>query len=249
MPFVRGPYAAPAMLAMPAFSAHPVRFGEFASSICEVALPHFWWKGSSPRAVIPLEVNAFLGKPAACCHFAIGAARKIERRGTPKTLCFIGGFELHQKCGRARMVWPRSRTGGGGRSRPGMAPTPSCSRSASVTCSRQRAKERRPKPALRSLLERIARTITAKQLNPSPMRLWAACVATFPTLAAPTSVPNRLYERGKSDCLDVRVSSFRSSSPEVCVLIGNQSWLACRHEMPKQGADPPHGRQVPQASA
>src|SRR3954465_2544240 len=33
MPFVRGPYAAPAMLAMPAFSAHPVRFGEFASSI------------------------------------------------------------------------------------------------------------------------------------------------------------------------------------------------------------------------
>src|SRR4051795_1188854 len=65
------------------------------------ALPHFWWKGSSPRAVIPLEVNAFLGKPAACCHFAIGAARKIERRGTPKTLCFIGGFELHQKCGRA----------------------------------------------------------------------------------------------------------------------------------------------------
>src|SRR4051812_21878756 len=55
--------------------------------------------------------------------------------------------------------------------------------------------------------------------------------------------------RGKSDCLDVRVSSFRSSSPEACVLIGNQSWLACRHEMPKQGADPPHGRQVPQASA
>src|SRR4051812_17626316 len=68
-----------------------------------VALPHFWWKGSSPRAVIPLEVNAFLGKPAACCHFAIGAARKIERRGTPKTLCFIGGFELHQKCGRANL--------------------------------------------------------------------------------------------------------------------------------------------------
>src|SRR4051794_39129617 len=71
------------------------------SSPSPVALPHFWWKGSSPRAVIPLEVNAFLGKPAACCHFAIGAARKIERRGTPKTLCFIGGFELHQKCGRA----------------------------------------------------------------------------------------------------------------------------------------------------
>src|SRR3954452_2958933 len=33
MPFVRGPYAAPAILAVPAFSAHPVRFGEFASSI------------------------------------------------------------------------------------------------------------------------------------------------------------------------------------------------------------------------
>ena len=91
----------------------------------------------------------------------------------------------------------KSRTGGGGRSRPGMPPEPSYSRSASVTCSRQRAKERRPKPALRTLLERIARTITAKQLNPSPMRLWAACVATFPTLAAPTSVPNRLYQRGK----------------------------------------------------
>src|SRR3954468_22825326 len=83
----------------------------------------------------------------------------------------------------SRMVWPRSRTGGGGRSRGEMPPEPSCSRSASVTCSRQRAKERRPKPALRSLLERIARTITTKQLNPSPMRLWAACVATFPTLA------------------------------------------------------------------
>src|SRR4051794_8143034 len=74
------------------------------SSPSPVALPHFWWKGSSPRAVIPLEVNAFLGKPAACCHFAIGAARKIERRGTPKTLCFIGGFELHQKCGRAKVL-------------------------------------------------------------------------------------------------------------------------------------------------
>ena len=151
--------------------------------------------------------------------------------------------------GVAEIAHWRGWEGVGGRSRPGMPPEPSYSRSASVTCSRQRAKERRPKPASRPLQVRITRTITAKQLNPSPMRLWAACVATFPTLAAPTSVPNRLYERGKSDCLDVRVSSFRSSSPEVCILIGNQSWLACRHEMPKQGADPPHGRQVPQASA
>src|SRR3954454_3120349 len=52
-----------------------------------VALPHFWWKGISPRAVIPLEANAVLGSPASCCQFAIGAARKIERRGTPRRCC------------------------------------------------------------------------------------------------------------------------------------------------------------------
>src|SRR4051812_26642938 len=90
-------------------SADPSRIGAPFNG----ALPHFWWKGSSPRAVIPLEVNAFLGKPAACCHFAIGAARKIERRGTPKTLCFIGGFELHQKCGRARSKAASSPSGWG----------------------------------------------------------------------------------------------------------------------------------------
>jgi hypothetical protein len=45
MPFVRGPYAAPAMLAMPAFSAHPVRFGEFASSISrEDVQPRSEWQ-------------------------------------------------------------------------------------------------------------------------------------------------------------------------------------------------------------
>src|SRR4051794_18234163 len=52
-----------------------------------LALPHFWWKGISPRAVIPLEANAVLGSPASCCQFAIGAARKIERRGTPRRCC------------------------------------------------------------------------------------------------------------------------------------------------------------------
>src|SRR4051794_38362653 len=44
-----------------------------------LALPHFWWKGISPRAVIPLEANAVLGSPASCCQFAIGAARKIDK--------------------------------------------------------------------------------------------------------------------------------------------------------------------------
>src|SRR4051812_24255677 len=43
------------------------------------ALPHFWWKGISPRAVIPLEANAVLGSAASCCQFAIGAARKIDK--------------------------------------------------------------------------------------------------------------------------------------------------------------------------
>src|SRR4051794_22633752 len=43
------------------------------------ALPHFWWKGISPRAVIPLQANAVLGSPASCCQFAIGAARKIDK--------------------------------------------------------------------------------------------------------------------------------------------------------------------------
>src|SRR3954453_19135819 len=49
------------------------------ASPCGVALPHFWWKGISPRAVIPLEANAVLGSPASCCQFAIGAARKIDK--------------------------------------------------------------------------------------------------------------------------------------------------------------------------
>src|SRR3954452_19958668 len=65
------------------------------------ALPHFWWKGISPRAVIPLEANAVLGSPASCCQFAIGAARKIDKGAALQDVAAPARLELHQKCGRA----------------------------------------------------------------------------------------------------------------------------------------------------
>ena len=68
------------LLALPTMEADLVRHWTLdRADLAAVALPHFWWKGISPRAVIPLEANAVLGSPASCCQLAIGAAQKIDK--------------------------------------------------------------------------------------------------------------------------------------------------------------------------